>query len=777
MDETTDLDKLLGQIFGSGGIIAGSGLHGGIDPVIIANRIKPYFEGLVSILNGSEYINEDGLITDPELLKELQDWSTKVAQGVVGDGDLSTISSNYPLLEDLSGWGSYYSSTTGNEFSGDTEDTEEQDPNLKELIEKYGEDVVGELQNKYEELKDFVGTIPEDPVGAIKKMADIFIEGAAGIPPDCVNVPGGPTTGPWLRDCVTVGVLIDIGFPGLPSGMGGIFKGATIGEIQDGLAKIGRKFEDILDGNPTCGKDGDQECTPEQILKDLGDWVVGSVGDIFKDDETGHVTVGSVLGTLGGVFGSVLGGVIYGQFKDKINNEIENVIGVPVIPFAPLDECEKNGQTTVETSAGSGQFECGPCKQEGFTPTGPNGECVDPNIVDTPTEGQSEEECNQLGRTHVPDASNETKGSCGGCKDDINTIPDDPDNPDYSCVPFDDPNPQEGDPCNTGAPLNAEGTIGPAPDFDCVPNEGASCNDPNTGASGAIKDGLCDSTTTGTKCEDEFSTNYGQDGDCGPDCVSGYSIKEGDTVCSSDGTTGTNCDPITSDNADECGKTDCGDGVFVDKGKQCPGGTGCPEGQKKFDGENCEDVCPYDPSIPASASACQSTGGCPAKGTVIESGCDGTTFFMRFADGECGEIYDSVPGYSGCGGGGYTCDDPNATVREDGSCGPCKAGYVFDGSVERCVQESTNPCSDPAYAAANPDECGTTPPPPETPSGGGNRGGSAGGMFSVDADFQLTGDPQLLAKMQFPIENFLQQYVAGMDNQNTSITSLFEDLV
>jgi hypothetical protein len=195
---------------------------------------------------------------------------------------------------------------------------------------------------------------------------------------------------------------------------------------------------------------------------------------------------------------------------------------------------------------------------------------------------------------------------------------------------------------------------------------------------------------------------------------------------------------------------------------------------------------------------CGTTGGCPAKGTVLDSGCDGTTFFIRFADGECGEIYDSVPGYTGCGGGGYECDDPNATVREDGSCGPGKAGYVYDGAVERCVQESTNPCSDPTYAAANPTECGTesecvdcscaeyaaanpdecgTTPPPEQPSGGGGARGGGGGMFSVDADFQLTGDPQLLAKMQFPIENFLQQYVAGMDNQNTSITSLFEDLV
>jgi hypothetical protein len=122
MEGQNDLDKLLDQIFGGDyGGVAGDELHGGINPVIIANRIKPYLKGLISILYESEYINEDGFITDPELLKEIQDWASKVAQGVVGDGDLSAIISNYPLLEALPGWGSYYTSTTGNEFSGEEE--------------------------------------------------------------------------------------------------------------------------------------------------------------------------------------------------------------------------------------------------------------------------------------------------------------------------------------------------------------------------------------------------------------------------------------------------------------------------------------------------------------------------------------------------------------------------------------------------------------------------------------------------------------------------------
>ena len=251
-------------------------------------------------------------------------------------------------------------------------------PDLSELIAEYGEDVVNDLKGKYDELVDFIGNVPEDPVGSIKKMAEIFVEGTTGIPPECEWVSGGPLD-EWYKKCVTVGVLIEIGIPGLPSGIGGIFKGATIGEIEEALKTIGKKFEDIVDGNPTCGEDGTQECTPITILGDLGREVLDTIGSIFEDAE-GEITVESVLGKLGGIFGTVLGGIIYEEFKDLINSEIEDVIGIPVIPFAPLAECEKKGQTTVETSEGSGQFQCGPCKQEGFKPIGPDGECVDPDV-------------------------------------------------------------------------------------------------------------------------------------------------------------------------------------------------------------------------------------------------------------------------------------------------------------------------------------------------------------------------------------------------------------
>ena len=178
----------------------------------------------------------------------------------------------------------------------------------------------------------------------------------------------------------------------------------------------------------------------------------------------------------------------------------------------------------------------------------------------------------------------------------------------------------------------------------------------------------------------------------------------------------------------------------------------CPSGQEMINGQCAETVCD--------------------NGATIESGCQECPSGQDFdADGNCGPIYE--------------CNDPNATVQQGGltpgACGPCKEGYVFDGAVERCVQESVDPCDDPAYAAANPTECGTPPPecndctcdeyaaanpdecgptlpPPEPPSGGTVVGG---GMFSFDATpFNMQSDPQLLARVDFPIVDFLSESLA-----------------
>ena len=618
-------------------------------------------------------------------------------------------------LTEMPGWSDYYSGIIGEGTgdTGDTDDTEEQDPNLKELIEKYGEDVVRELQNKYEELKDFVGTIPEDPVGAIKKMADIFIEGTAGIPPECVNVPGGPTTGPWIRDCVTVGVLIDIGFPGLPSGMGGIFKGATIGEIQDGLAEIGKKFEDILDGNPTCGKEGDQECTPEQILKDLGDWVVRSVGDIFKDDETGTITVGSVLGTLGGVFGSVLGSVIYGEFKDKINNEIENVIGVPVIPFAPLDECEEKGQTTVETSAGSGQFECGPCKQEGFTPTGPNGECIDGSVVDSYDCGK--EESRQGGI--VIDSS-----ECGECLDGFE------EDAAGKCIAKDS---DIGDNGPTAAECLEENKEHIAGD-DVTDSSCGAClegYEPND-------EGVCVTKNTVTQVE----------------CPKGTD-KQGQMVNDLSECNNTITQVECPEGTDKAGQmvndlNQCSNNIVVNPEKEwkfdyCK--TRGPEGGTLVtlytDGtqeESFSEVCYQKASTTPDTKKwksdyCKTRG--PEGGTLVTLYTDGSQ--EESFSKNCYQAADSTsPGGDGCQGGKVM--NPNTDQCE------CPEGTV-ESAAGTCVPTTSTP-----------------PPTPEEEEEEKSSGGGGGGGMMSSAPFNIrpigiTAQPALVARQQFPITDYLQK--------------------
>lgn len=623
-----------------------------------------------------------------------------------------------------------------------------------------------EEQSTAEAVKDWI----EGQIGKVKDMTvddvlEVVFGGNAFDPKceltgegeemwDCTGTDGTEGNQCW-KDCVSVSVLG--GIPGLPMPPGNIDVG-TVRDLENTANEIGTTIGGILNPDPD----------DEGFIEKVKNWVIGKIDDVFGGID--DVTLGDITGWITGTLGNVLGGLILietenvkNSVTDKINDVLfgvaptgddENCIEIEYFE-ANKDECIALGYfdcSTVgreQTGGAKTRDDCEGCTEtaEDGTPyeiKQTTGACEDPTTGD-PALTEEEQDCIDKGRIFEN----------GECTDNC-------DNPDYDVDPVD------------GSCGSRDITKNPEE----ICQEKGLTYDPNPNNPDRDNDGCVSPTVSDPKCDDPNAQNFGELGDCG-ECNANFKKDPNTGKCIPDETTGTDCSTITSENANKCGKTDCGDGVFVDKGKQCPGGTGCPEGQKKFDGENCEDVCPDDPSIPASDSACQSTTGCKPKGEVLESGCDGTTFFIRFADGECGEIYDSVPGYSGCGGGSE-CDDPNATVREDGSCGPCKAGYVFDGALERCVQESVpNPCNDATYAAANPqecgtgsecvdctcaeyaaanpEECGTTPPPPPPSGGGGVGGGSTGssGMFDLES-FEIAGDPQLLARMEFPITNFLE---------------------
>jgi len=518
---------------------------------------------------------------------------------------------------------------------------------LQELIEKYGEDVVRDMQNKYDELVDFIGNVPEDPLGSLQKMIEVFVEGATGVPPECTasGGPAGTALPEWIRNCVTVGVLVDIGIPGLPGGLGSVFKGVTVGELEEGLKNIGKKFEDIINGTPTCGEEGDQECTPEQILEDLGDWVVNSVKDIFGNEED-EITIESILGKLGGIFGGVLGGIIYGEFKDLINGEIEDVIGIPVIPIA--EGCTGSEEGLVDYNDGNGCVE--PCPSDPRFPK-TSEYCKEEQI----TEPFDETQCTEQGYFEQNKAACEAAGYVD-CDAEVDQ--------------------------NTGQQLTGGivkgvencGQIETLVDEDCP--EGTER------AGLAPQYDFYDINKSGTF---EFSGNKYEYDPCNP--------SDGSTLISE----GEECtDPNRQKNTDgSCGE--CNQGFKLNEEGLC---------QKE---EVVKEPEPTDTTPDDLCSQPRPTG------TLTFDLIDR----QRQWDRECGGQTGPSP-----------CDQQDRVTNEDGSCGPCKPGFVEDPQgFDQCIRapQECNDCSCAEYAAANPQECGETP----TETGGGaSVGGGAGGAFS-----------------------------------------------
>jgi len=566
---------------------------------------------------------------------------------------------------------------------------------LKELIEKYGEDVVRDMQNKYDELVDFIGNVPEDPLGSLQKMIEVFVEGTTGVPPECTasGGPAGTALPEWIRNCVTVGVLVDIGIPGLPGGLGSVFKGVTVGELEEGLKNIGKKFEDIINGTPTCGEEGDQECTPEQILEDLGDWVVNSVKDIFGNEED-EITIESILGKLGGIFGGVLGGIIYGEFKDLINGEIEDVIGVPVLPFNTNPDCESKGLETIDAEGN-----CGNCKQPGFVFDEDLQKCVDPNAAEPFDETQCTEQgyfeqnkaaCEAAGYVDCegavgPDGEELTGGIIKGSLLDCGVIQD----PQCSDVGKYNPETKNCD-CPEGYEFEVEtgGTCGAKDTGDVTPEE-IDCTQPRPGYTPSFN-------------PDDNVAHFAWQEKCGEThCPSG-TLKSEDPYCGEEPPEQPvkECtDPNRQKNTDgSCGE--CNQGFKLNEEGLC---------QKE---EVVKEPEPTDTTPDDLCSQPRPTG------TLTFDLIDR----QRQWDRECGGQTGASP-----------CDQQDRVTNEDGSCGPCKPGFVEDPQgFDQCIRapQECNDCSCAEYAVANPQECGETPTETPATGGGASVGGGAGGAFS-----------------------------------------------
>lgn len=245
-------------------------------------------------------------------------------------------------------------------------------------------------------------------------------------------------------------------------------------------------------------------------------------------------------------------------------------------------------------------------------------------------------------------------------------------------------------------------------------------------------------------CEDSNAKNYGEIGACG-ECEAGYSRdpENPDSLCTADTTV---VDPEPDPDPEPCP-----DGRPRDAEGNCPGPV------------VVEDPC--DDAI----YALENPGECGEEETC-ENGATDYPECTQCADG-------SLPDANlGCGGND-TCDNgatdwplcsecPDGTPTDPDT--PCSGGPdCTDPDYAAANPEECTPgpecvdCTCPEYAAANPEECLPSPPPPPEGGGGGGGGGAGGQEKREPIEFGISADPELLARKQFPITDYLSGLFTG----------------
>lgn len=224
---------------------------------------------------------------------------------------------------------------------------------------------------------------------------------------------------------------------------------------------------------------------------------------------------------------------------------------------------------------------------------------------------------------------------------------------------------------------------------------------------------------------------------------------------------GPECDDenITPENAEACGKQLC-NGVYIDIELPCvppPPPEDCEDPEEADFGRGCEKPCPDDANIGISDALC---------GDTTVTTCLDETANNFNEEGPC--VYGPVEDI--CENGAI--DYPECTECADGSLPDFETGCAEGPIEDPCddpVYAAENPtectsgpdcvdCTCPEYAAANPEECIVTPPPP--PEGGGGGGGGDQGKIEP-IEIGISGDPELLARQEFPITDYLSGLFTG----------------
>ena len=691
----------------------------------------------------------------------------------------------------------------------DPEDKEDQ--GFADYVKEVGEGVANTAKGLYDELEDKITGCVGSPLDCIKQIGTAILD-AGGIPPECqdMNDPwfctdtppdaGGKTC--W-KDCVNFN-LPGLPIPNIPMPPGVVDVG-TYRDFETAVKTVGKTIGDIIEGNAKCGENDDQECTVGQVLEDAGTWVMKKIEGVLKDID--DATLDDAYGWIKDVFGTVIGGYIFTQVEEKIDDVLFGVAP----PEGEDENCiereyyEANQQKCLDL----GYIDCD--SADGGDGKELTGGIIGPNKTINDCSEIQDPRCIRDGvwngeKCVCPDGTDKAEQDepfDGDCSDEFTKTPQeicedkgltyDPSAPEAD---------RDEDDCVSGT------TDGDGDDDDTtttetgiICEEGVALNPSNTYSQRKTAwDEVCGQThcfqgvgQAATKITDHVDNN------CSNPLKT--DVDDGDDG----GTDETDCSTITDSNFAACGKKKCDEKpgavfTYVDVEEECQyrgGGidtvTKCDDGSDPDPNTGCrEDWCDDARTIPkvpgedcpVDVVDCSQITDENAKQCGKEKCADGS-----FKDrGTCPDITECPNGQQLVNGECvtiYTCDDPNATTRPDGSCGPCKTGYVFDGAVERCVQESvTDPCDDPAYAAANPTECGSLPPdctdcscaeyaaanPDECGTGGGGDdgggddgggGGGGVGMFRPQASAPPSlGDPQRLARTEFPIVDYLSESLA-----------------
>jgi len=219
--------------------------------------------------------------------------------------------------------------------------------------------------------------------------------------------------------------------------------------------------------------------------------------------------------------------------------------------------------------------------------------------------------------------------------------------------------------------------------------------------------------------------------------------------------------------------------------------------------KNADGSCPEGP-----IEECVKPDGTPT-GATVESGCEECPQGQAFNENgicvgvtteTCSNGATNYPLCTECADGSTT--DPNTPCGGDPECNDCTCAEYAAQNPQECGT-TPNLCDDAVYASENPLECGwvecpdgsfaptqeqcggggcpegqepcealggecTTPEncPGGDDGGGGGGGGGGAGMFTgakpVEIGFDIAGDPQLLARQEFPITDYLAGLFKGI---------------